>query len=194
MKPTQGFVLGDHEFLHPSVNGPLSRLEAPKRQIRGAKPPTYLDGLVRESTPASKAAKALFKGEFCGHGEPTMTIFDIVIDGAEVLEVGGVSDSEVEEDGRNFVMLAVRKPGGPWLALFRRAWEDAQATLADFTTAKVEPDEVGFISDDVLKGHVSIGFEYPCDADSRDAVTWLTIDVLEEGERKPVCVVDAALA
>lgn len=194
MTSEQGFVLGDHQFLHPSQSGPISRFKAPKRQITGALPPTYLDGLVRESTQASPAATALFKGKFCGHDEPTMTIFDVVIDGVESLEVGAISDEEVEEFGGNLVLVAVRKPGGPWLALFRREWEEAQAGLAEFQSAKVDDAQAAEISEDILKGRVSIGFEYPCDAGSRDEISWLTIDVLLEGKKKPMCVVNAEMA
>lgn len=194
MKPKPGFILGDHQFLHPDVNGPLSRFDAPKRQIRGAKPPTYLDGLVRESTRASPAAKALFKGEFCGHGEPTMTIFDVVIDGTDILEIVAVTDEEVDVDGPNFVLLAVRKPKGQWYALFRREWEENATALARAESAIVQPDEIDDGATDLLTARVSIGFEYPCDAGSRDDVTWMTIDALEDGKRKPVCVVNAELA
>lgn len=194
MKSRMGFVLGDHQFLQPGTPGPLSRLDSPKRQIRGATPPTYLHGLVRESTTESRSAKALFKGEFCGHGEPTMTIFDVVIDGVEVIEIGAIPDSVAEEEGRNVVLLAARKPNGPWLALFRRAWEDAQAMLVDVKSPKIQPGEARRISQDILRGRVSIGFEYPCDADSPNAVSWMTIDVLEEGKRKPHCLVNAELA
>lgn len=193
-KKPKGFVLGDHQFLHPSVNGPLSRLDAPKRQIKGAPPPSYLEGIVRESTPASPAAKELFKGKFCGHGEPTMTVFDIVVDGAEELEIAAIGDEQVDEEGRNVVLLAVRKPDGQWIALFRREWEDAMASLVEVRSTKVRPVEVKRFAEARLTGRVSIGFEYPCDADSRDTVSWLTIDALEPGKRKPICLVNAEVA
>lgn len=190
-----GFTLGDHTFLHPSVNGPLSRFEEAPSQIRNAPPPTYLEGRVREATLESPAARALLEGRFCGHGEPTMTVFDIVLDGEDVLELGASMDPDDPDMTQNLLALAVRRPGqSEWFPIFRRAWEDEQATLEGFTTSVLTESEAASISDDVAIGRVSVGFEYPCDADSRDCVTWMTIDVVFEGEEEPRCIVDAELA
>lgn len=188
-----GFQLGDHRFLHPSANGPLSRLEAPKRQIIGAPPPAILDGIARESTKKSAAAKELSKGTCCGHGEPTMTIFDIVIDGAEDIEISWIPDQGIEE-GLNPLVFVARTPGGAWVTLFRRQWEEAAATLEGITRKPLSTSEIKKIDDDSAKARVAVGFEYPCDATSRDTVTWMTIDVLLAGDRKPRTVVSAELA
>lgn len=189
----RGFVLGNHEFLDPSENAPISRMRSPKKLILGAPPPTYLDGVARETTPASPAAQALLMGRFCGHGEPTMTIFDIVIDGAEILEVGAIADPNDLAGNRNLPMLAARKPGGQWRVLFRREWEEAQATLEGTQATPLSGAEAGSIGS-YGNGRVAIGFEYPADATSRDVVSWIAIDVLFEGECSPGCVVNAELA
>jgi len=191
----QGFVFGTHQFLHPSVNGPISRLHDPKRQIKGAPPPTYLDGLARESTDKSVAAAALHKGEFCGHGEPTMTIFDVVIDGDGDLEVDAIIDDACDENGANPLIVAARRQGqSDWHVLFERAWDERSMMLTDVRSRKLTSEEVEELGGEPLHGKVAIGFEYPCDAQSRDDVTWLTIDVLEDGKRKPTCIVDAEMA
>lgn len=188
----RGFTLGNHTFLHPSVNGPMSRHTAPKRQILGAPPPAYLEGLVREATKQSPAAKELLRGKFCGHSEPTMTVFDVVIDGTDMLEVSGIPDAEDEE--RNVQLLACRVPGGRWVPLFRNTWEELQQTLEGVTPEPVSESEAEQLEVAMMVGRVSIGFEYPCDATSRDTVTWLTVDVLFDGQKKPQCVVDAEMA
>jgi hypothetical protein len=188
-----GFVLGDHTFLDPIENAPFSRLRAPKRQILGAPPPTYLDGIALQATPASPAAKALFTGQFCGHGEPTMTIFDIVIDGAETLEVGAIADPDDPAGKRNLPVLVARKPGSQWRILFRREWEEAQATLEGVEVAPLSPAELASVGS-YGNGRAAIGFEYPADATSRDVVSWVAIDVLFDGNSDPGCVVNAELA
>ncbi|MBL8759906.1 MAG: hypothetical protein JNL50_01255 [Phycisphaerae bacterium] len=188
--PPTGFVLGDHTFLSPGVAGPRSRLRAPKKAIRGALPPTYLDGLVRESSPKSPSASALFRGEFCGHGEPTMAIYDVVIDGQLDLEVSVIAPV----DEGNVPLMVARRPGGPWFALFRREWQDEQGGLIGVGQSPPTPKEIALFQSHIRQGRVSIGFEYPCDADSRDRVSWLTIDALFEPGAEPLCVVDAEMA
>lgn len=80
------------------TRGPESRHEEQPRQIRQAPPPACLAGMARESSRDSASAAVLMMGEFCAHGEPTMTIFDIVIDGAQVLEMAAILDDEGEDD------------------------------------------------------------------------------------------------
>ncbi|NUQ53955.1 MAG: hypothetical protein HUU19_14825 [Phycisphaerales bacterium] len=185
-----GFVLGDHTFLVPGVAGPASRLRAPKKAIRGAIPPTYLDGLVRESSPKSPAAVELFRGKFCGHAEPTMAIFDLVIEGEQDLEVSVIAP----EDEGNVPLMVARRPGGSWFTLFRRTWEDEQNGLVGVRQSPPTKKEEALFRPHIRTGRVSIGFEYPCDADSRDSVSWLTIDALFEPGTKPLCAVDAEMA
>jgi hypothetical protein len=193
--PTRGFTLGDHTFLHPSQPGPMSRLSAKKRQILGAPPPTILDGIAREATAKSPAAKALFKGEFCGHGEPTMTIFDIVIDGVSELEISGVMDEDDPDNEQNLPLVVVRKPGDKkWTVLFRREWEERGAGLEGVKRTPLSPSDASDVNEEIGLGQVSVGFEYPCDAESKDGVSWMTVDVLFKGEKSPTCIVNAELA
>jgi hypothetical protein len=192
-KKRSGFQLGDHQFQDPAVAQPLQRLSAAKRQIRGALPPMYLDGVARESTKRSPAAQMLLKGKFCGHGEPTMTVFDIVVDSEIELEVNVALD-EMLSQGANPLVLVARRPKGKWVVLFRREWEENQVTLEGVRHKPLSKAEQKRFMDQPMVGQVSIGFEYPSDATSRDCVSWLTIDVLERGKRKPVCAVNAELA
>ncbi|MFM9996277.1 MAG: hypothetical protein ACKVU4_10805 [Phycisphaerales bacterium] len=148
--------------------------------------------MLREATKSSAAAKALFKGEFCGHGEPTMTIFDVVIDGAEELDVSVIPNPE--DTGRNVIALVARKPGGPWVTLYKREWEEAQSTLEGVRPAPLTKAELAAVSSDVERARVAIGFEYPCDATSRDCVSWMTIDLLFATKKKPMCLVDSEMA
>lgn len=184
----KGFVLGDHTFLHPSVNGPLSRLNKPARQIRGAPPPMLLEGMTRDAGKASMAAKELLKGKFQGHGEPTIAIFDIVLEGEEELEIGAIDGAE---DG-GYTLVAVRRPGGTWRAVYRAEWAAGQATLEGVQAKPVSAKEAAAMQTD--EGRVAVGLEYPCDATSRDSVTWITVDILPKGKRKPICVASAELA
>jgi hypothetical protein len=192
----KGFVFGDHVFLDPMVNGPLSRFKKPKKQIYGAPPPTYLERIVRESSPSSRAATELLKGKFCGHGEPTMTVFDIVLDRAEYLQIAVLRDPDDPNLVLSYPLVAARRLLEPrrWVVLFRREWEGAQQTLEGVEVTPVTPEEAAALEENAHEGRVSIGFEYPCDATSRDSVGWIAIAVLLKDEKKPKCIVSAELA
>jgi hypothetical protein len=194
--PPQGITLGDHQFYAPNQNAPMSRMFAAKKQILGMPPPSFLSGIAREATKASPAAKALYKGEFCGHGEPTMGIFDIVIDGEELLDVCAAIDPEDVDRQFNLPLLVVRKPGGDWIAIFRREWEENRSTLEGVERKPLSKKELASLNapDEPMRMRVSIGCEYPADATSPDCVTWLTIDAMEAGQKKPGCLVDAKMA
>lgn len=190
-----GFTLGDHTFVHPSVTAPLDRIGAPKKLIRGALPPTYLDGIARESGASSRAAKALFVGKFCGHGEPTMAVFDIVIDGEEVLEVAADIDPKHSTPTESYPLVLARKPNSKtWRVLFRRQWAERQNGLIDVVQRAPTAKELSRLSLGTITGRVSIGFEYPPDAESRDSVSWLTIDALPQRGRKPMCLVNEEMS
>ena len=191
----EGFTLGDHTFLAPSEQASMDRWDAPKRQIVGAPPPACLDGLVREARPDSKAAAQLREGSCCGHGEPTLTIFDVVIDGQDEVEVSVIIDKKDTRQERNHLALVVRKPGTTaWTPIFRRAWEDRQETLSGVLFQPLTEQEQAAVSGDAMRARVSIGFEYPCDAGSRDEVSWVEIHALPQGADEPVCLISAELA
>ena len=192
----RGFKMGNHVFLDPSVNGPLSRLRAPKKQIFGAPAPSYLAGLVREASKKSPAARELLKGRFCGHGEPTLTVYDVVIGVHEVLEISGVMDNRTLQDGDNPALVVVRVPEArsDWHILFDRSWSDGLRMLTGARQRRIKASEKRELEKNKGLARVSIGFEYPCDAASPDDVSWLAIDALVEGGRKPECVVNAEIA
>lgn len=190
----KAFTLGDHTFADPSKRRSIKRGGKP-RQIRGAVPPSIFDGMLREATPESRSARELAKGKFCGHGETTMTIFDVVIDGHDVLEFSAITDESSERGHANAPVVVVRVPGEPeWTVLFRSAWEQGQQGLHGCERGKLKSREQMAVRQPPGLGRVSIGFEYPADARDRDDVSWLTIDFLPEGAPKPMCLIDAELA
>ena len=192
----RGFTLGDHTFLAPSQpSDSFARWEAPKRQIKGAPPPTCLDGLVREAKPDSMAARSLRDGAWCGHGEPTLSVFDVVIDGHDLLEISVIEDPEDADRERNHLAIVVRPPGGrEWKPVFRREWEDRQETLQGVSFMPLSAEEAAAVARKALRGRVSVGFEYPCDADSRDTVSWIEIHGVPEGKTECLCLASAELA
>lgn len=194
-KTVRGFEFGNHVFLHPSVNGPLDRDRQPKKQILGAPPPTVLDGLVRDATKSSPAAKSLLKGKFCGHGEPTMLVLDVVIDDSPDVFIGGLTGKNA--DGQPVIeALAVRgvKDGSAWHIIFQPTWAEAQATLLNVKPMKLAPRHVAMFEASKVQASIAIGLEYPCDATSRDDVTWMTIDMLGRKDKSPICMVDTEMA
>lgn len=192
----EGVTLGNHRFCSPNQNAPISRMFAAKKQVLGMPPPSFLKGIAREATKASPAARDLLTGEFCGHGEPTMAIFDIVVDGADVLDVVPVFDPEQVEGEENPYLVVARKPGGEWVVLFRAEWQEDAQTLEGVERVPLDTEEIEALSqvDEPWLARVAIGFEYPADATSADCVTWMTIECIPEGEKDPGCLVDAPLA
>ncbi len=189
------FVLGDHTFNAEEGRQRFSFRRRSPRQILGAIPPTLFDGIARDSTKASPAAGNLLRGKFCGHNEPVMTVFDLVIDGVDRFEIAAIMFGEEPDDEQNIPLVAIRPPDGTWRAIFRRSWQDERATLEGVNDPALTGEEIAQIDEeDVIVGPVSIGFEYPSDAASRDTVSWMTIDTTMEGEPEPICIVDAAMA
>ena len=121
-----------------------------------------------------------------------MTIFDIVIDGETELEISALSAPQSPDS--NVPLLAVRKPGGTWIAIFRREWEERCMMLEGVKRKAMPKKETAVLDEETVRGKVSIGFEYPCDAGSRDDVSWVTIDVFSAATKTPWCAVNAELA
>jgi hypothetical protein len=152
---------------------------------------------VREAAPDSIAARDLREGAWCGHGEPTLTIFDVVIDGQDLLELSTIQDPKDKRGERNHPVVVVRPVGGKtWLPIFRREWEERQETLNGVTFKPLTAKEAASVREKEvpLRGRLSVGFEYPCDADSRDAVSWVEIHVVPEGRNECHCLASAELA
>ena len=195
------FTLGNHTFITSDQNGPMSRFDVKKRTpISGAAPPGFLTGHCRPAT-STKAAKNLLKGNFCGHGEPTFTVFEVVIGGAEKLELAAIMPSEDSETPDPELLMA-RKLGadGPWLVLFDQNWADDSGSfrLPSTTVWRTVSDEEHEELDDdgaIVEGQLAIGFEYPCDAAAVDDVSWITVDVWPDGHKgEPIVVVDCEAA
>lgn len=206
------FRIGDHEFLELGVPAPLSRTSKRNRKpIANAEPPPFLAGCVREPA-TTDAAKVLVHGTFCGHGEPTYTVFDIVIDGQERLDVVTffVDDDEDEEtdaeaedmddEDSNAAIVLARPVGtdGPWLVIFSHEWMDEYGNLQ----APDEPhwhefddDEKEEVAETAQASTLAIGFEYPPDADSLNGFSWLAIDAWpDDNEDDPYVIVSIETA
>ncbi len=184
---SKGFRIGDHEFLEVGENAPLSRVNAKNRKpIARAEPPPFLTGFTRE--PASTlASKVLVQGTFCGHGEPTYTVFDIVINGHDRLDVvtffagDEEDDDDPEAEGQDAVLVLARPCGvkGDWLVVFSEEWRDESGDIHVPDAPELhafDDEEEEEVSETAQPALLSIGFEYPPDADSLNEFSWLALD------------------
>lgn len=186
---TTPFRLGNHEFMTGNEAAPLSRISAKnKKPIAGATPPPFLAGFVRE--PASTdAAKVLKTGAFCGHGEPTFTVFDIIIDGEDHFDVITFFAEDADDDeeaNAEAVIARVRGSKGPWLVVYSSEWINDYGDLElpaepQFQTFKPEEDEE--VMDAAEPSRLAIGFEYPPDADGINEISWLAIDAWPDSHK-----------
>lgn len=192
------FTLGDHTFDDSGKAAPLSRTKRKgKRPIAGAQPPPFLAGFVREPA-TSEASKVLVQGTFCGHGEPTFTVFDVVIGGHERLDVVTFFESETNEDkpedededgeseGEDAAAVLVRPCGetGPWLVIYSREWKNEYGDLYPPDAPEwhtFDADEEQDVAETAQPALVSIGFEYPPDADSINEFSWIAVDAWPDG-------------
>ncbi len=183
-----GFVFGNHQFLAPGERAPPRR---PGRAapIAGAPAPACFAGMVRPAGAASPAAGALLRGDFCGHGEPTYTVFDVVLDGHDVVDVC------VEHDDESEVRLVLCRAGPthPWRVLFDAAWVEQGEGLIGLEAGPAGAEQVARITSHTERGHAAVGLEYPHDAGSAEEVSWLTIHVRDPGGDETFTMVDAAL-
>lgn len=197
-----GFKLGDHQFLEPGAAAPISRIfQKSRRPIRGAAPPRYLTGCVREVNPAAAigAAVCLVQGEFCGHGEPTYSVFDVVIDGKDVLEF--CLREERRPKGPALVQVLVRPagPNGNWTVIHHGGWfayHVPGATLPLSATEVPASEGTPAVGRDGrnTRFRVAIGFEYPADCGSADEVSWVAVAVRDAGGPTGEVVLDEELA
>lgn len=197
----KGFRIGNHEFLEPGAEAPLSRTSAKRRSpISRAEPPPFLAGFTREPA-TSLASKVLVQGTFCGHGEPTYTVFDIVINGQDRLDVvtffagDEEDDDDPEAEGQDAVLVLARPCGtkGDWLVVFSEEWRDESGDIHVPDEPELhafdeeEEDEVAETAQAAL---LSIGFEYPPDADSLKEFSWLALDAWpDDHEDEPYVLV-----
>lgn len=195
-----GFVFGDHQFYAPEERVPFKR-PARKGPIRGAPPPACFAGFVRPSTKASPAADELLKGEFCGHGEPTFTVFDVVLGGSDIVEVC------VEQGGEQGISLVLCRPDSPrgtppppadetpgaWRVLYDAAWLEQGEGLIGLEAGAAGAEQIARVNSQIERGHVSIGFEYPADTESAESVSWIAIHVRDPGGDETFEMVEAEL-
>jgi hypothetical protein len=212
----QPFTLGDYTFTRDAANTITARQKAFKKlrpkggPIRGAKPPRAFAGIAVEATKDSPAAVNLLKGIFCGHGEPTYTVFDLKMPGAKKTGVCAIFQDPEDPwaaDPKLVVLFEADEDGAPMegkkgRVIWRQEWGELLETLReieaeefDFEADVNEEDE-----DEVITiiggGVVAVGFEYGADTFSEDDVTWLTIDVqfMDQPADEPVVMVNAELA
>lgn len=207
------FRLGDHQFISPEEDAPLSRLDQKDRKpIRGATPPSHLAGLVVEARGDGPSA-SLMNGEWTGHGEPTFTVFDVEIEGSHNVEMAVETDEEIDEEemeeddeGPMIRRVLVRGAGsdGPWTVIHDVTWGVDEEGGQTFPWCPPEPvidddEEIEPVTTEDGEPEtfrVSIGLEYPPDAQSVGDVSWVTVVAVGvEGEEEEVfCVMSEEMA
>ncbi len=176
-----GFRLGDHQFVEPPASGPLSRLwQQQRRPIQGAPPPAFLTGFVEPPLGDGPSAE-LEDGGFCGHGEPTYTVFDLVLDGQRELNIA----LPIEDADEPTLLVRVAGSEEPWRKVFSlheafpycgyRAGGQAPQPLVDEQGA-------------IVSARAAVGCEYPCDAEKVDDVSWVAV-AIEYGPQRERAVV-----
>lgn len=203
--PASGFRLGDHTFLAPGEDAPLSRLRKSKGRgpIAGAAAPGWLGGCIAAGVDADGPAQGLLDGEFCGHREPTFTVFDLELDGTREIELAVEQDEDEEaadkEEGGRVLRVLGRGAGSgaAWTVLFDRAWidwerEDGPAGCPG-ERVLVPAAEVKSAVDGERQ-RVAVGLEYPCDAGSAAEVSWMTVLFTPVGEDEVFVVLDEEMA
>lgn len=210
------FTLGDFTFQAPGAPDDEPVGDSPEAiqqfltqhhvRINGADPPLAFQGIAREAID-SLSSEALREGDFCGHMSP-YTVFDIVIDGQDLLEMLVLSDEEQSEDDEKdaegealdladsmrsdllgdeesepeptLVLVRPYDSDGPWLVIFDREWD----TGGSPTNIPGDPQAIvsleGLTNEEIAgmrsaPCRVSIGFEYPIEAESVNDVSWIEI-------------------
>lgn len=167
------FRMGDHEFIEPGGSAPIDRMFATnKRPIRGAIPPHWLHGIAFEAVPTGPA-RQLVDGAFCGHGEPTFGVFDIVMTGVPELELA------LSEEAGSRRILARPAGGREWVILHDSRWfapsggQNAPPTAPSAAAGSdIAPckNHAGKVS----RFRISVGYEYPVECQSENDVSWVT--------------------
>ena len=207
------FRLGDHQFISPEETARISRLDQEDRKpIRGAAAPSHLAGVVVEARGDGPSA-SLMNGEWAGHGEPTFTVFDVEIDGSRDVELAVETDEEIDEEemdeddeGPMIRRVLARAVGsdGPWTVLHDVSWgmDEEVGRTFPWCPPQAEMDDSDEIEPvtteegDVETFRVSIGLEYPPDAQSVGDVSWVAIVAVgtEDDGEEVFCVVSEEMA
>lgn len=185
-----GFRLGDFTFLAPGELAPIDRSDMrPRRPVLGAAPPDWLSGLVREAANDGPAG-FLWNGDFCGHGEPAYSVFDIRIENHELLEICLIQDAQIGS------LLTARPKNSerPWNILHHGEWFRSGTAKP---TAPVSKRADEFMAQPGPGGNramrLAIGFEYPIECTSPNDISWVTVALMEEDASEIVCIVDEEL-
>ncbi len=173
-----GFRLGNHEFLEPGgPPAPLSRLtQQPRFPIADAPPPKFAAPFCAPADPNGPAA-LLASGEFCGHGEPTFTVFDLALDGQRQLELA----VPYEQDAAPTLQARPAGSRAPWRTLLNLA------EIFDYCRGQqcsAAPQSIADEEGHILPVRAAIGFEYPCEATSAEDVSWIAVAVEYGDERE----------
>lgn len=184
---TQQFKLGNHVFGTGS--------KPPKGPLVGALSPSFIAAYTKVAT--GSASKELTKGKFCGHGEPTFTVFDIAINGSTELEVAAWMGTS-ETDDPELLLARVPGVGTRWLTLFNQKWFAPTGNLNLPSTPEwidIKPGDERIDPEGLVIASLAIGFEYPSDAQNENDISWMTIDGWPQGHKgKPIVLVDVEVA
>ncbi len=168
-----GFQLGNHVFLPQGAPAPLSRLALAQRSpISGAKPPACLERVAQSGGPGP--TELLRNGEFCGHGEPTYSVFDLIIEGDRELEVSIIP---AEDGGTERFLARPAKRRGDWVVVYSRAWCSEGRLTGEVQTVPADAAEHAIDPSGHSRFRIAIGLEYPPDCASADDVTWIAVAV-----------------
>ena len=115
-------------------------------------------------------AALMMTGEFCGHGEPTFTVFDLVLDGSREFELS----LPFEPGEEPTVQIRSIAGQGDWKSLFsiRHLFPNAC-----YQPGGAPPQPVMDEHSNLIPVRAAIGFEYPPDAASVDEVSWIAIAI-----------------
>ncbi len=198
---TAPFRLGDHTFnpddgtlmAGDDVEAFLSRLEAPPKRILGAEPPSAFAGFCREAR-EDLVSSALREGACCGHNG-AYTVFDVVIEGEDVLEIlvlgeEGLDDEDGEFEAPVLVLARPRGSEGRWLVVFDPAWDSGGSPTNMPDSPRLVDTPVSLDDEDLAQvreqpGKLSIGFEYPSEATSVNDVSWIAVHALPADGEAP---------
>jgi hypothetical protein len=136
-------------------------------------PPTYLAGKVRQPLPGGPA-DLLRDGRWCGHGELTYQVFDLVLDANDTFMVRLRADGD--ESGEAPCVQLATPSGLAFLAY------DSRKHLASVYYAEVD-DEPRLSSRHEYRCpqckaqlfQVAVGFEIPQDSESADDTSWFAL-------------------
>ena len=188
-----GFRMGDYEFWPLDASGPIER--EPRRQpILGAPPPRHLAGFLREASVRNPSAAAglLIQQRFCGHNEPTYSVFDLITNPTSPWKM---CYKEREQALHTLDVSPVG--GGPWLRVFDRDWFNIGNPVVELPQSPVliersDGELVRAYEDDTAAYDIAFGFEYPAQCMSSDDVSWFALAVAAQG-RAPIQIVSEEL-